>query len=88
MNLLFEKFLQLLSEKDDLLKYDTCVRFIGDLKLLSIRIRKFASKLMIFTKDYKIIILSICMRYLSSDEFRSDKLYNSYYQNLIKDEIS
>ena len=90
MNLATEKFALLLGEKDELIKNDVGIRFIGDLKLLPIKLQKLISELMLLTKHHKSKCLNICMAYTSSYElsFAVNRLLNALNQNVLNnDEI-
>ena len=91
MNLAFEKFDLLLSEKDELVKNGICFRFIGNLEMLPIKLQKLITEITQFTKHHKGICLNICMAYTSSNEVKSaaHKLYNACKKNIINfDELT
>lgn len=90
MNLATEKFAALLAEREELVKNDVCIRFIGDLSLLPIKLQKLIAELMLLTKEHKTKCLNVCMAYTSSYELSSaaNKLYNAVNQNVLSDEIS
>ena len=91
VNLAVEKFSHLLSKKDELVKNGTCIRFIGNLEMLPIKLQKLITELTQFTKHHKGICLNMCMAYTSSNEVKSaaHRLYNACKQNIINsDELT
>lgn len=90
MSLATEKFSALLAEREELAKNDVCIRFIGDLTLLPVKLQKLIAELMLLTKDHKAKCLNVCMAYTSSYELSSaaNKLYNAVNQNVLSDEIT
>ena len=90
MGMAIEKLSLLLDEKEELIKHDACIRFVGNLNLLPIKLQKIASELMLLTRDHKARCLNVCIAYTSSDELSSasNKLYDAYCQNILDEEIS
>lgn len=83
MNLAISKFKLLLDEKEELIKNNICIRFIGNLELLPNKLRKLTSELMLFTKNHNGKCLNICMAYTSTYEFENIviRLLNAKNQN-------
>ncbi|CAH8606605.1 unnamed protein product [Heterobilharzia americana] len=65
MNLAEEKLQELLDNKDDLKADDICIRVIGNLALLPVKIQQLAAQLMLETRNHSRSILNICMAYNS-----------------------
>ncbi|CAH8868143.1 unnamed protein product [Trichobilharzia szidati] len=65
MNLAEEKLCELLDNKDELKADDICIRVIGNLTLLPLRIQHLAAQLMLETRNHTRSILNICMAYNS-----------------------
>ena len=89
MNLATEKFSALLAERDELVKNDVCIRFIGDLTRLPVKLQKLIAELMLLTKDHTTKCLNVCMAYTSSYELScaANRVYNAVNQNVLSDEI-
>ena len=91
MNLAVEKFGLLLNEKDELVKNDVCIRFIGNLEMLPANLQKLIAELTQLTRHHKGKCLNVCMAYTSSYEIKSaaHKLYNACNQNVVNsDELT
>lgn len=63
-----EKLNQLFKEKDLLMKYGVCIRFVGDISLFKPHIRKSVAEAMELTKDNNKSFLNIGMGYTTRDE--------------------
>lgn len=89
MNLATEKFSLMLNEKDELIRNDVCIRFIGNLDLLPIKLQKLISELMLLTKNHNGRCLNICMAYTSSYEIESaaNQLYKATIKNVLDDDL-
>lgn len=90
MNLATEKFAALLDEREELIKNDVCIRFIGDLTRLPVKLQKLIAELMLLTKNHTTKCLNICMAYTSSYELScvANRIYSAVNQNVLSDEIT
>ena len=90
MKLATEKFAALLAERDELIKNDVCIRFIGDLARLPVKLQKLIAELMLLTKNHKTKCLNVCMAYTSSYELScaANRIYNAVNQNVLSGEIT
>lgn len=63
-----DKFEQLLEEKDKLSEHGVCIRVIGNLDLLPLKLQCLAAQAMLATKDNNTCILNVAMAYTSREE--------------------
>ena len=68
MSLATEKFEQLLKESDKLCEHGVCIRIVGNLDLLPLKLRGLAAKAMLATKDNCKCFLNLAMAYTSRHE--------------------
>ncbi|CAH8533339.1 unnamed protein product [Schistosoma turkestanicum] len=68
MNLAEEKLQELLDNKNELKTDDICIRVIGNLTLLPVKIQCLAAQLMLITRNHSKSILNICMAYNSRND--------------------
>uniref|UniRef100_A0AAF5DB68 Alkyl transferase n=1 Tax=Strongyloides stercoralis TaxID=6248 RepID=A0AAF5DB68_STRER len=68
MEMAEKKFQELLDEKEELEKKQLCVRFYGDLSLLSTSLQKLMAKIELVTRNYSNCFINICLAYTSQNE--------------------
>jgi len=68
INIFNDKLAQLMKEKDRLMKYGVCIRFVGDISLFDLKIKKSVADVVEMTKNNNKCFLNIAMAYTSRDE--------------------
>ena len=68
MRLCEEKFTDLLGETDKLKEFGVCIRVIGNISLLTPKLRNLVAKAVLATKDNSKYFLNIALAYTSRDE--------------------
>ncbi|CEF68994.1 Dehydrodolichyl diphosphate synthase [Strongyloides ratti] len=68
MEMAEKKFQELLDEKEELERKQLCVRFYGDLSLLSTSLQKLMAKIELVTRNYSNCFINICLAYTSQNE--------------------
>uniref|UniRef100_A0A0N4ZL78 Alkyl transferase n=1 Tax=Parastrongyloides trichosuri TaxID=131310 RepID=A0A0N4ZL78_PARTI len=68
MEMAEKRFQELLDEKEELERKQLCVRFFGDLSLLSVPLQKLMAQIELSTKDYSNCFINICLAYTSQNE--------------------